>query len=193
MRQSGSSRMITAPSHPSEGSVYIGDFPVGAVVTCQFRVMVSSDAQQKTYPLDVLVNYKNSEGDYVNSAIETVGVPVGEKVDFNVTPIKHIHFAGREIRDHGPVPEHGGATAYNAQARISAVDPFTSNDDTAFLGTMAPGDVREAAFDVSVDAGATVKEYGLDSEVIYRDSLNNQFTSDPMKVNVQVVPAKKYY
>ena len=56
------------------------------MVTCQFRVMVSSDAQQKTYPLDVLVNYKNSEGDYVNSTIETVGVPVGEKVDFNVTP-----------------------------------------------------------------------------------------------------------
>ena len=76
-----------SPVTPSEGSVYIGDFPVGAVVTCQFRVMVSSDAQPKTYPLDVLVNYKNSEGDYVNSSIETVGVPVGEKVDFNVTPI----------------------------------------------------------------------------------------------------------
>lgn len=55
---------------------------------------------------------------------------------------------------------------------------------------MAPGDIREAAFDVSVDAGATAKEYGLDSEVIYRDSLNNQFTSDPMKVNVHVVPEK---
>ncbi|MFA7694916.1 MAG: S-layer protein, partial [Methanoregula sp.] len=40
------------------------------------------------------------------------------------------------------------------------------------------------------DSGATAKEYGLDSEVIYRDSLDNQFTSDPMKVNVQVVPAK---
>ena len=38
--------------------------------------------------------------------------------------------------------------------------------------------------------GATVKEYGLDSEVLYRDSLDNQFTSDPLKVNVEVVPAQ---
>jgi hypothetical protein len=179
-----------SPVTPSEGSVYIGDFPQGASVDCRFRVMVSGDAQQKTYPLDVLVNYKNSEGDFVDSRIETVGVPVGKKVDFNVTPIKTSIAAGAKSVITARYQNTGGATAYNAQARISAVDPFTSNDDTAFLGTMAPGDIREAAFDVSVDAGATAKEYGLDSEVIYRDSLNNQFTSDPMKVNVQVVPAK---
>ena len=179
-----------SPVTPTEGSVYIGDFPIGAVTDCRFRVMVSSDAQQKTYPLDVLVNYKNSEGDYVDSAIETVGVPVGEKVDFSVTPIMTTISPGDKSVLTVQYQNTGGAIAYNAQARISAVDPFTSNDDTAFLGTMAPGDIREAAFDVSVDAGATAKEYGLDSEVIYRDSLNNQFTSDPMKVNVHVVPAK---
>jgi hypothetical protein len=152
--------------------------------------MVSGDAQQKSYPLDVLVNYKNSEGDVVDSRIETIGVPVGKKVDFNVTPIKASIPAGAKSVITVRYQNTGGATAYNTQARISAVDPFTSNDDTAFLGTMAPGDIREAAFDVSVDSGATAKEYGLDSEVIYRDSLNNQFTSDPMKVSVQVVPAK---
>jgi len=41
---------------------------------------VSSDAQAKTYPLDVYVNYKNSEGDIVDSKTETIGVPVGSKV-----------------------------------------------------------------------------------------------------------------
>ena len=59
----------------------------------------------------------------------------------------------------------GGAPAYNIQARISAVDPFTSNDDTAFLGTLAPGETRNAAFEISVDKTATLKEYALDSEV----------------------------
>ena len=179
-----------SPITPSEGSVYIGDFPTGAVADCRFRVMVSSEAQQKTYPLDVYVNYKNSEGDVVNSRVETIGVPVGKKVDFNVTPINASLAAGAKSVITVQYQNTGGATTYNAQARISAVDPFTSNDDTAFLGTMAPGDIRKASFDVSVDSGATEKEYGLDSEVIYRDSLNNQFTSDPMKVNVQVVPAK---
>ena len=179
-----------SPVVPTEGSVYIGDYPVGSVVNCTFRVMVSSDAVQKTYPLDVLVYYKDAEGDYVNSPIETIGVPVGEKVDFNVTPIMTTVSPGDKSVITVQYQNTGGATAYDAQARISAVDPFTSNDDTAFLGTMAPGDIREAAFDISLDPSATAKEYGLDSEVIYRDSLDNQFTSDPLKVNVEVVPAK---
>jgi hypothetical protein len=179
-----------SPITPSEGSVYIGDFAQGAVVDCRFRVAVSSDAQEKTYPLDVLVHYKNSEGDFVDSRIETIGVPVGNKVAFNVTPVKTTLSPGGKSEIRVQYQNTGGATAYNAQARISAVDPFTSNDDSAFLGTMAPGDIREAAFLVSTDAGATAKEYGLDSEVIYRDSLDNQITSDPIKVNVQVIPAK---
>jgi len=76
---------------------------------------------------------------------------------------------------------------YSAQARISAVDPFTSNDDTAFLGTIAPGEVKEATFEISVDSTATQKEYGLDSEVRYRDALDNSIISDPIKVRIEVV------
>ena len=177
-----------SPVTPTEGSVYVGDFPVGAVVNCTFRAMVASDAQQKTYPLDVLVYYKNYEGDYVNSPIETVGVPVGQKVDFTVTSVSTSITPGANAVITVQYQNTGGTTAYNAEARISAVDPFTSNDDTAFLGTMAPGDIRTASFDVSVDPSATVKEYGLDSEVLYQDALDNQFTSDPLKVDVEVVP-----
>ena len=178
-----------SPITPDEGSVYIGDFPVGAVANCSFRVAVASTAQQKTYPLDVLVTSKNYEGDYVNSPVETIGVPVGQKVQFSVTPVSASVRPGANTVITYLFQNTGGTTAYNAEARISAVDPFTSNDDTAFLGTMAPGDSRTASFDVSIDSGATVKEYGLDSEVLYYDNLNNLFTSDPLKVSVEVVPA----
>ena len=65
-----------SPIVPTDGSFYVGDYPIGSTVNCTFRAQISSDAQQKTYPLDVLVYYKNYEGDYVDSPIETVGVPV---------------------------------------------------------------------------------------------------------------------
>jgi hypothetical protein len=178
-----------SPVTPTEGSVYIGDYPVGAVAQCRFRAMVASTAEPKTYPLNVLVYYKNTEGDYVYSETETVGVPVGEKVSFNVTSVQTAISPGQEAVIRVEYQNTGGTTAYNAQARISAVDPFTSNDDTAYLGTMAPGDRKVAAFDVSLDKSATVKVYGLDSEVQYRDVLDNSVTSDPVKVQVQVVPA----
>jgi hypothetical protein len=156
-----------SPVLPTSGSMYIGDFSVNQTVISRFKVSISSDAEEQTYPLDVLVNYENSEGDQVTSVVEKV--TPGQKKVINVK-----------------YTNTGGAPAYNVQARISAVDPFTSNDDTAFLGTLAPGETRDAAFEISVDKTATLKEYALDSEVRYRDALDNSLISDPMKVRIMV-------
>jgi hypothetical protein len=70
------------------------------------------------------------------------------------------------------------------------VDPFSSNDDSAFLGDIAPGETKEASFLVSADGSATVKNYGIDTEIRYRDALDNSVISDPMKLSLDVVEKK---
>jgi hypothetical protein len=178
----------SSPLSPTEGSFYIGDYPVGSVANCTFKLQVSSDAQQKTYPLNVKVNYKNSDGVYVDSRTITIGVPVGSKITFAVEPVKTDITPGSTALITVNFRNTGSATSYNTQARISAVDPFSSNDDTAFLGTMAPGEVRPASYKISVRSDTTTKDFGLDSEVLYRDALDNDVTSDPLKVTVHVAP-----
>jgi len=176
-----------SPILPTTGSMYIGDFAVGQVVSSRFKVSVTSDAEAQTYPLDVVVNYENREGDQVTSDLETIGLQVGKKIDFDITSAPENVSPGQKKVITVQYINTGGATAYNVQARISAVDPFTSNDDTAFLGTIAPNETREAAFEIAVDKSATIKEYALDSEVRYRDALDNSLISDPMKVRITVV------
>jgi hypothetical protein len=176
-----------SPILPATGSMYIGDFAVDQVVSSRFKVSVTSDAEAQTYPLDVLVYYENSEGDQITSDVETIGLQVGKKIDFDITSDPDKVSPGQKKVITVQYTNTGGAPAYNVQARISAVDPFTSNDDTAFLGTLSPGETREAAFEIAVDKSATVKEYALDSEVRYRDALDNSLISDPMKVRVTVV------
>jgi len=175
-----------SPVIPTTNSIFIGDFPVDQTLTGRFKVSVSSDAEEQTYPLDVLVNYENGEGEQVTSDVETIGIPVGKKIEFNVTSLPGEIAPGQKKIITVQYVNSGGATAYNVQARISAVDPFTSNDDTAFIGTLAPGETREAAFEISVDKTATIKEYALDSEIRYRDALDNTLISNPLKVRVQV-------
>ncbi|MCX6684577.1 MAG: NEW3 domain-containing protein [Methanoregula sp.] len=175
-----------SPVLPTSGSMYIGDFAVNQTVTSRFKISISSDAEEQTYPLDVLVNYENSEGAQVSSDVETIGVHVGKKIDFGIVSEPDTVFPGQKKVINVRYTNTGGATAYNVQARISAVDPFTSNDDTAFLGTLAPGDTREATFEISVDKSATIKEYALDSEIRYRDALDNSLISDPLKVRIVV-------
>jgi hypothetical protein len=181
------SRNGNSPLIPTDSSVYIGDFPRNGTVDCRFKVSVSRDATSQTYPLDVFVVYKDHEGDTRTSDPVTVGIPVGGKISFEVASEHGAVTPGQKKVIEVEYRNIGDATAYNAQARISAVDPFTSNDDTAYLGDLAPGQTVIARYEVSVDSSATLKEYGLDSEIRYRDALDNSQISDTMKVRVKVV------
>jgi hypothetical protein len=182
-----------SPVVPTDSSVYIGDFPAGSSVSGKFKVSVTKDAEKKSYPLDVFVNYENHEGDQVNSDITTIGVPVGGKIDFAVVSEPATIAPGQKKVITASFRNTGDTTAYNVQARISAVSPFTSADDTAFLDTLAPGEMKDAQFEISADGSATKKEYGLDAEVRYRDALENTMISDPMKVRVTVAQGSSIF
>jgi hypothetical protein len=176
-----------SPITPTDSSVYIGDFAPGSIINCRYKVTVSPDAQHQTYPIDIVVRYQNNEGDFVDSRNDTIGVPVGAKVDFSVTSPPDQMNPGNKKVINVEYKNTGDSTVYSAQARISAVDPFTSNDDISYIGDLKPGESRIASYEISLDRAATLKEYGLDSEIRYRDALDNTYISDTMKVRVNVV------
>jgi hypothetical protein len=151
-------------------------------------VAVSNDAQQQTYPIDVEVTYTDREGDTVTSATETVGIPVGGKIAFVVTSPPATISPGETKVIEVEYENIGAATAYNAQARLTAVTPFTSSDTNAFLGDMQPGQRVTASYTITADPQAPAQTYSLDNEVRYRDSLDNSQVSDTFEAQVQVVP-----
>ena len=176
-----------SPIVPTDSSVYIGDFASGSTTDARYKVSVAADAERQTYPVDVVVVYQNNEGDYVTSRSDTVGIPVGGKVAFTViSPPAEMNPGNKKVIN-VEYKNTGETTVYSAQSRISAVDPFTSNDDVAYLGDIKPGGSAIASYEVSVDRTATIKEYGLDSEIRYRDALDNTYISDTMKVKINVV------
>jgi hypothetical protein len=175
-----------SPVVPTEGSAYIGDFPSGGVATAIFKASVADSAEAQTYPLDVYVKYENREGDTVSSDIETIGVPVGGKIEFTIVSDPETLTPGQKKVITVRYKNTGGAIAHQAQARVSMVDPFTSNDDSAYLGDVAPGETKEASFLITVAGTATLKQYGIDSEIRYRDAFDNSITSDPIKLGLNV-------
>ena len=74
----------TSPLTPTDGSVYIGNFGPGDMKEIRFKASVSTDAEAQNYPVDIHVDYTNSEGDPASSDTVTVGVPVGPKIQFSV-------------------------------------------------------------------------------------------------------------
>jgi hypothetical protein len=176
-----------SPVRPTDSSVYIGDFVKGGVITARYKVAIASTAaENQVYPLDVYLDYMDFEGDMVTSDTVTFGVPVGGKIEFSVISDSILIAPGEKRVIQVEYKNSGSAEVFGAQARLSAVDPFTSSDDTAFLGDLKPGQSVIANYDVSADSSATIKIYGLDSEIRYRDSLDNPQISKTMKVEIEV-------
>ncbi|MCX6688830.1 MAG: S-layer protein [Methanoregula sp.] len=176
-----------SPVIPTDSSVFIGDFPVGSTVTCRYKVAASSQAQSQTYPIDVAVTYMNAQGDTVTSVSDTVGVMVGGKINFNISSDAPTLNPGETNVVSLNYQNTGTTTAYNAQARLNAVAPFSSTDTSAYLGDIKPGEQATARYVLTVDGTATPATYHLDTEVRYRDVLDNSQISDSFTADVQVI------
>jgi len=175
-----------SPVSPTDGSFFIGEYMPGETVTANFKVAASTDASGSSYPVNIAITYENSDGDKVTSKLVTIGVPVGGEITFEVVSESYVMYPAEKGTIEVVYKNTGDAIAYDATSRISAVDPFTSNDDTAYLGDMASGETATAYYQVSVSDDATIKAYGLDTEIRYKDSLKNSIISEPMKAKVTI-------
>ena len=177
-----------SPVIPTDSSVYIGNLSSGSVIQARYKVAISSSAtENQVYPLNVYLEYQDFEGDTVSSDPVTFGVPIGGKIEFTVISASTAIHPGEKKVIEVEYKNTGSAEVFRAQSRLSAVDPFTSNDDTAFLGDLKPGQSMVACYEVTADGAATIKSYGLDSEIRYRDALDNSQISKTMKVELHVV------
>ena len=176
-----------SPIIPATSSVFIGDFPSGSTITCRYKISVSKDASDQTYPVDIAVSYTNREGDVVTSDAATVGIPVNAKPSFTiVSAVPEIPRGSGRIID-VRYRNDGATTVYAAQARIVEHSPITVTDDTSYLGDIAPGATATARFAVSADDTADPAAYSLDSTVRFRDASDTSLESDTIQLPLKVV------
>ncbi len=78
------SRSGSSPVIPMTSSVYVGDFPPGAIADCRYKVKITGEAGAQSYPLDLVVTYLDQDKDTVNADVVSAGVPVKGKIEFTV-------------------------------------------------------------------------------------------------------------
>jgi len=180
-----------SPVVPYSNSVYIGDFPPGSTARPRFKVAVSGKADPGlSYPLSLYAAYKDFDGDAATSPSVTAGISFQDKVSFERVSTPSVVHPGTTATVNVTYKNTGTTRVYNAKARISVISPFSSDDDTAYLGDLGPGESATALFSMKTDGGAMVKMYSADSEVQYTDAAATAYTSDniPVLIDVQADP-----
>jgi hypothetical protein len=176
-----------SPVVPFTNGVYVGTLPPGGTAQPRFKVAISQNADPgQPYPVTLYAEYRDFEGNTITSPSVSTGVTFGEKVQFESISPPAVVYPGKTDTVSVAYRNRGNSTVFNAQARISVIDPFSSEDDTAYLGDMRPGDSATALFSVKTEAGATVKTYSVNSEIGYTDAFNTAFTSDNIPVILDV-------
>ena len=142
------------------------------------------------YQYDVKVEgYPEKEFDYwyiTKNHTLPIQIIVKPKARFEIVKVSDSLVSGGQGVLHITYKNTGDEVAEDAVARISVVDPFSTTDDQAFLGTLNPGDSYEAQYKVKVDKDALPKAYGINTEVKYRDEHGDTQISDVMKASIEV-------
>ncbi len=170
---------------------YLGDVRAGEEYTAVFKIQASNDAKPVTYPAEIRLKYRSLDEYFESDPIE-IGIKVNPKMRLEVYGTPKIQ-AGSEAVVEWTVKNVGNFTIREATARLTIVDPFSSSDDTAYIGTLKPGETAVVKFKLKVDRDATPKLYGLNLEVKYKDPEDEWAVSEPVKAVVEVTPAKAPY
>jgi hypothetical protein len=152
---------------------------------------VSEDAEPGSQTLNFAVEYENSDGDLRRSTS-----PIRESVDvgaerdtFEVVDVETGVAAGGSDVLRLTVEHTGTEPVSDANAKLFVNDPLSAPDNSAFLGTMEPGETKTVTFEVEAGGGAQPKEYAGSLEIRYEDEGGDSELADGIQIGVPVAPA----
>ncbi len=179
---------VNPPLSILSSEYYLGNVVPNKDYEAIFKVEALKEAVAVVYPATLIVKYK-SMNEWTESDPIRIGIKVNPKLRFEIIGIPKIA-QGEEKVITVKIKNLGNFTLREATARITIVDPFTSTDDTAYIGTLKPGEAKNISFKIKVDKDATPKLYGLNLEVKYKDPEGDWAISEPTKLVIEVTPAK---
>jgi hypothetical protein len=154
------------------------------VFKAKFKIKALGDAEPAVYPAKIRLMYRINDKEKTEEI--DAGIAVHPKMKFEVEGMGLIP-AGEERVVSVSIINAGEFKVKDATARITVVDPFSTTDDTAFIGELEPGEKTNVSFKLKVDKDATPKLYALNLEVKYKDVSDEWVISEPVKMPIEVV------
>ena len=173
------------PFQPVSSKASLGDLAPGESSTASFRVEVSDRAVAQRYPVEGHVEYQDIYNETRTSDVTTDSVGIDEERDFSVTGAPMVSAGATETVEF-TVENTGGGPMRDAVARINVDSPFSTDDDTAYLGDLDVGETTNVTYRVSVEGGATPKTYSVDAVIKYDNAFGDKVVTEVRKAPVEV-------
>lgn len=165
----------------------LGDLDPGESRTARFRVSVTGEAEPGPKVFEISGRYRDPGNEIRDTKSQDVLVDVGQDRDaFAVSPVENEYTPGGSGPLELRIRNQRNETLRNVQARLFTDDPLDSEDDSAFVERLEPGDTATVVFDVGVGGGAQPKTYSAALDFRFDNARGDSELSDTQRVPVTV-------
>ncbi len=171
-------------------SVFLGKFGPGDVAPVRARIAVQDHTAAGSYPATLEGQYRDADGVVRSTPPVPIGITVSKGAVIELVT-KNITIGPGETETITVTYKNSGDTpAVNAEARIIGNQVLVTKSDTASLGLFLPGETKSVQFVISAKESAIQgKQYVINTEVKYRDSLGALMLSDQMSFGADIQSA----
>lgn len=170
---------------PSDTNYALGDVAVGEEKRFRYSVSVSSEAEYGPKQSTFVVRYRNEFDDQREQDV-VVDYNVDQSQDEFTLDTDVTLTPGESSRLEVEITNQRDETLEDVQAKIFTDSPLSSNDDEAYVESIAPGETETLVFEISASAGATPKSYSAKMDFRYDDESGDTKISDTYRVPVEV-------
>ena len=165
----------------------LGTLEAGETAQARFRVGVTAEAEPGPKIFELSGRYRDPQGGIRQTESRDVLTAVGPDRDAFELSVSNATFApGGSGTFTVEVRNQRNETLRNIQARLFTDDPLDSEDDSAFIQSLAPGESDRISLDLSVGGTASEKIYSASLDFRFDNERGDSELSDTQRVPVTV-------
>lgn len=145
----------------------LGNMAPGQVKAADFSFDVKSSAEKGTVRIPANITYSTGNSDTRITEEADFSFHLAGRPQFKVTDVESDLKTGGSGKVRLTVTNTGQEKASSTRVRVldSSDQPFSYESASQYVGTLEPGQNGTAVFDVTVESGASVKDYLIDFEI----------------------------
>ncbi|MFB6154269.1 MAG: NEW3 domain-containing protein [Haloferacaceae archaeon] len=177
---------VTFSGAPTAQS-YVGRWAPGETRTVRVKTSVASSAARRNFSLSAVVDYEDDDGVPTTSSNLAFGIVPDPEQTFAVENVESTLRVGQQGQLRGEIVNDGPNAARNVVVVFQPSNPTISPTETEYaVGTLGPGERASFNFDTEVTSNAEAGPRQFSLQVRYRNTDDQQRTSDPLDVHASV-------
>jgi sialidase-1 len=186
--------LVTFDGEAAESTAFVGDWEPGASRTVTYNTAIAADAINRSYTLDLSVDFVDPDGISKQSEPMAAGIATAPEQSFVFADVASDLRVGEDgtiagtVENTGPEPAKSVVIRYDDDAQT-----LTPIEEAVAVGTLNPGESASFELPIEVNSEAEAGAKSVDFAVRYRNADNDRRVYEKLDIRADVAPERDQF